>query len=141
MPARASVKGKLRDSYLDLIRKLPLASIEAEEHLEEAQEMIDSLLSKSALDAGEEMYLEALSDLVALYEDEAHPIPPASDADMLRHLIEAKCETQAGVARGTGIPRSTISEILSGKRPISRANIGKLAAYFGMDAGVLAANI
>ena len=40
------------------------------------------------------MYLDALSDLVAAYEDEHYPIEPASDADMLRHLMEAKGVTQ-----------------------------------------------
>jgi plasmid maintenance system antidote protein VapI len=33
-----------------------------------------------------------------------------------------------------------ISEILAGKKPFSRKMIRKLAAYFGVDASVLAAN-
>jgi hypothetical protein len=45
------------------------------------------------LDEGEEMYLDALSDLVGAYEDEHYAIKPASDADMLRHLMEAKVVT------------------------------------------------
>ena len=38
------------------------------------------------------------------------------------------------------IPKSTISEILAGKKPFSRQTIRKLADYFRVDAGVLAAN-
>jgi hypothetical protein len=52
--------------------------------------MIDRLLGRGKLDAGEEMYLDAISDLVACDEDAHHPIEPASDADILRHFLEAK---------------------------------------------------
>ena len=85
-----SLKGKEKDSYLDLILAFPLASIRSEDHLSAAQEVMDQLLAKRELDDGEEMYLDALSDLVAVYEDEHHAIAPASDADLLRHLMEAK---------------------------------------------------
>ena len=141
MSTKARTEGKARNSYLELIRKFPLVSIRLDAQLEEAQEAIDSLLRRPGLDDGEQMYLEALSDLVALYEEEAHPIPPASDADLLRHLLDAKGETQADVARETGIPRSTISEILSGKRSFSKPSIGKLAAHFGVDAAAFVANL
>ena len=86
------------------------------------------------------MYLDALSDLVAAYEDEHYAIEPASDADMLRHLMEAKDVTQAQLSRDTTIPKSTISEILAGKKPFSRQMIRKLAEYFSVDASVLTAN-
>src|ERR1700730_17512316 len=87
------------------------------------------------------IYLETLSDLVAAYEDDHYPIEPASDADMLRHLMEAKGVTQAQLSRETLIPKSTISEVLSGKKPFSRQMIRKLADYFGVDVSVLAANL
>ena len=76
---------------------------------------MDGLLARGRLDSGQAMYLDALSDLVASYEDAHHPIEPASDADMLRHLLDAKGVTQAEVCRETGIPKSTISEVLSGQ--------------------------
>ena len=76
------------------------------------------------------MYLDALSDLVASYEDQHHPIAPASDADMLRHLMEAKGVTQTQVSREAGIAKSTISEVLAGKKPLSRRMIRSLAGYF-----------
>jgi HTH-type transcriptional regulator/antitoxin HigA len=55
------------------------------------------------------MYFDALSDLVASYEDEHYAIEPASDSDVLRHLMEAKGVTQAQLGRDTRIPKSTIS--------------------------------
>ncbi len=135
------LKGAGRDAYLKLVTTFPLASIRSDEQLQEAQKVMDQLLARGELDDGEEMYLDALSDLVAAYEDEHYAIEPASDADMLRHLMEAKGVTQAQLSRDTSIPKSTISEILAGKKPFSRQMIRKLAGYFRVDVGVLAANV
>jgi len=134
-------RGKLPDSYLELVLTFPLASIKSDEDLDEAQKVMDRLLSKGELNDGEEMYLDALSDLVAAYEDEYHAIEPASDADMLRHLLEAKGVSQTQLSRDTSIPKSSISEVLAGTKPFSRKMIRKLAAYFQVDVGVLAANL
>ena len=140
MASRFALRGKSRDSYLELVRAFPLASIRSEERLEAAQEVLDGLLARAGTDEGVDMYLDALSDLVAVYEDERHPIPPASDADLLRHLLEAKGATQADLCRATGIAKSTVSEVLNGKRPFSRLIIRKLASYFQVDPSILAAN-
>jgi HTH-type transcriptional regulator/antitoxin HigA len=141
MPTKFGLKGKSRDCYLKLVLAFPLASIKSEEHLEEAQNVMDRLLAKGKLNAGEKTYLDALSDLVAAYEDEYHAIEPASDADMLRLLLDAKDVTQAQLSRDTSIPKSTISEVLAGKKPFGRQMIRKLADYFKVDVSVLAANI
>jgi HTH-type transcriptional regulator/antitoxin HigA len=138
---RFGLADNARDSYLDLVLAFPLASIKSDKHLEAAQEVMDRLLAKPKRDLGEEMYLDALSDLVILYEDEHHPIPPASDADLLRHLMEANGATQALLNRETGIAKSTISEVLSGRKPFSRRMIRKLADYFHVDVSILAGNL
>jgi HTH-type transcriptional regulator/antitoxin HigA len=93
--AKFALKGKSRDSYLELVLVFPLASIKSDGHLGEAQKVMDGILAKGRLDHGEETYLDALSDLVATYEDEHYAIEPASDANMLRHLMEAGGVTQA----------------------------------------------
>jgi HTH-type transcriptional regulator/antitoxin HigA len=135
------LKGKSRDSYMELVLDFPLASIKSDEHRAEAQRVIDKRLAHDTLDDGEEMYLDALSDLVASYEDGHHAIEPASDAEMLRHLMEAKEVTQVQLSRDTGLSKSTISEVLAGKKPFSRKMIHTLAGYFRVDIGILAANI
>ncbi len=136
-----TLKGKGRESYLELVRAFPLSSIRSDAHLAEAQRVMDRLLATEPRDEGEETYLDALSDLVGVYEDEHHAIEPASDAEMLRHLLEAKGVTQAELSQAAGIAKSTISEVLAGKRPFSRQLIRKLAEYFRIDVGVLAANL
>jgi HTH-type transcriptional regulator/antitoxin HigA len=141
MKTKFGLKKEARDSYLELVLTFPLASIKSDEHLEEAHRVMDRLLAKGELSDGEAMYLEALSDLVAAYEDEHYAIEPASDADMLRHLMEAKGVTQIQLHRDTGIAKSTICEILAGKKSFSRQLIRTLAGYFQVDVSVLAANI
>jgi HTH-type transcriptional regulator/antitoxin HigA len=118
-----------------------LTAISSHEHLAAAQRVIDRLLAKEQLDAGEASYLAALADLVGSYEDEHFPIEAASDADMLRHFLDAKGITQAQLHRDTGISKSSISEVLSGKKPLSRAMIRHLASYFEVDVSVLAGNL
>jgi HTH-type transcriptional regulator/antitoxin HigA len=135
-----SLRGAALDSYLKLVTAFPLASIRSEEQLHEAQKVMDQLLAGGALSGGEEMYLDALSDLVATYEDAHHAIEPASDADMLRHLMHAKGLTQAQLSKDTLVPKSTISEILAGKKPFSRKLIHVFAEHFQVDASVLAVN-
>ena len=134
-------KGKVRDAYLELVMAFPLASVMSEDHLEQAQKVIDQLLVNGKLNYGEEMYLDALSDLVASYEDEHHPIAPASDADMLRHLMDAKGVNQARLSREAEIAKSTVSELLAGKKTFTRKIMRKLANYFSVDVSVLSANL
>ncbi len=44
--------------------------------------MIDGLLARELSDEGASTYLDALSDLVASYEDEHHPIAPPSEIQL-----------------------------------------------------------
>jgi HTH-type transcriptional regulator/antitoxin HigA len=134
------LKGAGREAYLKLVTAFPLASIKSDEQFQEAQKVMDRLLARGRLNGGEEMYLDALGDLVAAYEDEHYAIEPASDADMLRHLMESKGVTQAQLSRDTAVPKSTISEILAGKKQLSRPMIRRFAGYFRVDTSVLAAN-
>jgi len=138
---KSTFHGKDRDLYLDLVKEFPLTSIRSAKHCENAQTVIDNLLAKGKLQKGEELYLDALSDLVAAYEDQNCLIEAASDAEMLQHLLEAKDITQAQLHRETGIAKSAISEVLAGKKPFSRQMMRTFADYFKVDVSVLAANL
>jgi HTH-type transcriptional regulator/antitoxin HigA len=120
---------------MEVVMVFPLASIKSDEQFREAQEVMDQLLSRGDLDDGEEMYLDALSDLVGAYEDEHYAIEPASDADMLRHLMEAKGVTQAQLSRETTIPKSTISEILGVNIRRTRSWVAKTPCFSQIATG------
>jgi HTH-type transcriptional regulator / antitoxin HigA len=122
--------GVVRDRYLDLIRAFPLRPIRSDRELGAALAVIDRLLDQRRLLREERDYLDVLSALVEQYETQRHPMPRVSDAEMLRHLIEAKGVAQVQVARATGIAESTISAVLAGHRRLGRNHIEKLARYF-----------
>lgn len=130
----------VRDDYLELVEKFPLTSIKNERELKDAQQVMDEILKMPHLKKGVVEYLDALSDLVMAYENSHHAIPAASDADMLRHLMEAREIRQSELHQATGIALSTLSEILSGRRKFSKEIVGKLAAYFQVSKGTLVAN-
>ena len=69
--------------------------------------------------------LEMLSMLVEEYEDRVHPLPKAEPYKMLNHLLQEKGLKPSDL---WGIlPKSRVSEILSGKRGISKAQAKQLA--------------
>ena len=60
------------DTYFALVKRHPLTSIRNEKDLDAAQAVVDALLRED-LDDGGLAYLDALSDLVIVYEHEAKP--------------------------------------------------------------------
>ena len=60
---------------------------------------------------------------------------------MLQHLLDSKEITQSKLSKETGLAKSSLSEVLAGKKSFSRQIIRKLADYFGVDVSVLAANL
>lgn len=136
-----AVYGKTEDRYLDLVRQFPLRPLRSAADLDAAVAVIDRLIDQPTLSAPEQDYLDVLSDLVEAYEADAVPIQPASDAELLRFLIQQKQVNQANVASAAGIAESTISAILSGKRKLNRGQITKLARYFHVEASAFLQNI
>src|SRR5215217_3612109 len=94
-----AVYGKREDRYLELVRRFPLRPLRTDADLDAAVAVIDSLIDQEQLSAPEQDYLDVLSDLVEAYEEEAVPMKPVGDAEILRFLIEAKGATQAQAAK------------------------------------------
>jgi len=77
--------------------------------------------------------IAVMSTLIESYETDSMPRRKPAASDMLEHLIDAKGVTRAAVSRATGIPRSTITNVLAVRRQISKENITRLASYFHVD--------
>lgn len=80
--------------------------------------------------AAQSMLIELMSSLIEQFESREHPTPTVSPAQMLAHLLEAKAVSCAQVAKATGIPPATLSNVLADRRGVSKANAVKLAKYF-----------
>jgi HTH-type transcriptional regulator/antitoxin HigA len=122
--------------YLMWVKIFPLRPLRSEADLEKALDVMNRLLDHGKLDPGEEDYLDVLGDLIVKYEKKNHPIPSASESEMLRFLVEGREVTQSRVAEETKIAGSTISRILSGKRRMTRDHIERLSRYFRVSPAV-----
>ncbi len=86
---------------------------------------------------------EPLIDLVARYmlewENTNDPwaIQPATPRDVLASLMQDRNVTQSKLEQDGVIAQSTVSQILNGKREISKANAKKLGAYFKISSALL----
>ncbi len=125
----ATLRRKLPDAYYDLIMQFPLTQIVDDEHLTEAFAVIDRLLQED-LDEGGQKYLDVLTDLVEAYEDEHIVWDDASESQVLRELMSQNGLTQKVLANETGISQSTISEVLNGKRSLTKEQVLVLAERF-----------
>ena len=87
--------------------------------------------------AARSQLIEVLATLIERYESRDYPTPERDPADVLRNLLDAKGVTPAGVAKATGIPPATISNVLARRRCLSKANALVLGQYFGVSATVV----
>jgi HTH-type transcriptional regulator/antitoxin HigA len=129
MPAKTTrhAAGK---AYLDLIQRFPLRPLRSEADLDAAIAVIDTLTDRNELAPGEHDYLDVLARLVEDYEDEHDPLPEMTGVEALRFLIEENDLSQAQLSKETGIPGTTLCEVLTGKRGISPKVRAALARRF-----------
>ncbi|MFL5241726.1 MAG: type II toxin-antitoxin system HigA family antitoxin [Gemmataceae bacterium] len=122
-----------RSAYLHLIRRFPLRPLRSRAELDEAVAVLDSLVDRMPLQPQEQDYLRVLGELVRKYEEEHLPIPRGTDSEILRFLMEANGLNQSRLAREIGLPISVLSDMLRGKRRLTRAHIGKLVKRFKLQ--------
>src|ERR1017187_10446552 len=70
--------------------------------------MIKSLLIRSDLAAGEQDYIDFLTNIVERCERETRPMPRVTDAELLRHLVDARRISWSKLSTEVGIPFSTM---------------------------------
>ncbi|MBS0210190.1 MAG: helix-turn-helix domain-containing protein [Planctomycetes bacterium] len=81
-------------------------------------------------DEARSLLIEMLATLIEKYEAREQAAPASDPAAMLAHLLAARQVRPAQVASATGIPPATISNVLAGRRGISKQNAVKLGGYF-----------
>lgn len=135
-PTIRKVYGKSHARYLELVSLFPLRRIETEDELDTATRVIDMLVDLEHRSKAEDDYLDMLSDLSLEYEEVHYPDPPVTDGEMLAFWMDIKEVSQTQLAKAVGIAESTISEVLRGKRKLTRTQIGKVAKYFKVSPAV-----
>lgn len=125
-----------RDDYLELVREFSLKPIRTEAQFAAAMAVVRTLAVRGEADlaAGERDYLEALTILIEDFDRRQAPAPQLRGLAYLRHLMEANAMTVTQLGKIIG-SQPLASLVLSGKRALSRAAIGKLAGHFGVEPG------
>ena len=120
------------ESYAQLLAKYQPKVIETEAENERAIELAQELEHKAHRSNEENAILELLVTLIEKFEDENYPIPEGTPHSLLLHLMESnqiKQENLVGVIGSRGV----VSEVVNGKRSISKAQAKALAEFFSVD--------
>jgi HTH-type transcriptional regulator/antitoxin HigA len=122
--------------YMQLIKRVPLVEITTEEDSAIAAEMLDELFDRfRELDEGEREYFNVLTMLRGNYETAAHPyVPPRLEPlQLLRFLMEENDTKQVDLVKLLGISSGNASEIVNGKRELTKEQIPVVADFFKVD--------
>jgi HTH-type transcriptional regulator/antitoxin HigA len=129
-----SKKQRVDDRYFDLVKRFPLRPIRSRQEHRDASEILDELLGRNELSPGQRDYVDALVHFVAEYERKAFrsKMRKLTPIEVLKHLMEANnmSTTDLGEVLGT---RGLASEVLNGKRGLSKTLIVKLSRRFLVD--------
>ena len=119
-------------AYEDLLIEYKPRPIRNESECRRARRAIERLMKPRPSRAESEI-IEVLATLIEQYESKDHPTPQVPAQKVLLHLMESRWMSRAQLARTTGISPSTVTNILTGKRGLSKANIRDLAREFGVS--------
>src|SRR5260370_38600655 len=107
-------------AWMPFKKLLGVTSVRTEADYERASAIIETLLDEIGDDEDHPLadVLHYLADQVKVYEDEHFPIPESKPHEILRFLMDQPGLKQEDLADCA--PQSRISDILSGKRSISK---------------------
>jgi HTH-type transcriptional regulator / antitoxin HigA len=96
---------------------------------------LEQLTSKPAVSLAEEKLIALLTVLVEEYENKHYPVPTAGPLDILRHLMEVHELRQKDLVDIFGA-ESTVSDVLNGKRDITKEQVRRLSNRFHVSPAV-----
>lgn len=138
MSTKASTM-RSKDDYLDLVHRFPLCAIRNEHDHEAAGRVLNRLLGRQRppLSEGEGQYLDALIELSRAYETQAHrlKLDKMSAKEIVRYLMKQNGMNTEHLGKVLG-SQTAASLFLNGKRPLSKAQIFRLAKRFKLEPAV-----
>jgi HTH-type transcriptional regulator/antitoxin HigA len=118
--------------YRRLLTTYAPQPIRSQEMHERALAQLEKLMVPRP-NAARSLLIEVLATLIEKYESRENPTPAVAPAEMLAKLLATKGVKPAEVAKKTGIPTATLSNVLAHRRGISKQNAFKLGEYFGLS--------
>jgi HTH-type transcriptional regulator / antitoxin HigA len=119
--------------YSSLLVEYQPKAIATQEEYNQALNSIDRLMELGEeLSPEESLLLETLAILVEAYEDSQLPLEASSPQEVLLHLMEVRELKQIDLVDVIG-SKGIVSEIVNGKRSISKAQAKALGDYFNVS--------
>lgn len=116
--------------YGELLADVLPTVIETEAECRRVEKIVGELLKMGDnLSPEQDKLLDLLSDLIEVYEDKVYPIEDASPFEMLKFLMRENDLKQSDLLHVFG-SSGIASEVVNGKRSISKAQAKKLAEFF-----------
>jgi HTH-type transcriptional regulator/antitoxin HigA len=119
------------------MERMTIRPIHNPEDHQTALDAIGRIMSLEAPDDIDLAMLETLAVLVERYEEKTFPLDRPSPLDAIRFRMDQMSLTQAQLAALAGLPKSRVSEILSGKRSLSLEMIRVLHEKLQIPADIL----
>ena len=118
--------------YARLLVKVLPQPIESDGECNRITTVIESMMNTD-LNPEQEALLKLLSQLVSEYEDRTIPSPAITPTEKLQHLLESSGMKQKDLGQLLGTSKGYTSNIVTGKRPISKEHAKILANHFKMS--------
>ncbi len=96
---------------------------------------LEQLTSKPESTPAEKKLIELLTVLIEDFEQKHYPVPDAGPLDIIRHLMEVHQLRQKDLVDVFGT-ESIVSDVLNGKRELSKEHIRRLSERFGVSPAV-----
>jgi HTH-type transcriptional regulator / antitoxin HigA len=118
-----------QDAYRNLLAEVAPKAIETEEEYDRTLALVERLTFKKNRTPEERTLHKLLVTLIEAYEAQNYPMEQAAPHEILQHIMESSGTRQAdlvGVIGSSGV----VSEVVNGKRSISKAQAKALGDYF-----------
>ena len=125
-----------KTAYGQLLAKSQPKPILNEEDNDLALAEVDFLMSKEELTVEEETLLSLWGLLIEEYESKYYPDPEVSPRDVLLHFMEVRELKQADLVCVIGVSKGVVSEVVNGKRAISKTQAKALGKFFNVNPSV-----
>lgn len=120
------------DKYKTLIERFPLVPIKNDTHLDEAHEVAQALMLRGDIASDEAEYLEVLLDEIGKYERKHHALnfEDMAPHELLQSFMSDHGLKQVDMQAILGVSSGVMSELVSGKRELTKEHCVKLGYHF-----------
>ncbi|WP_373543333.1 type II toxin-antitoxin system HigA family antitoxin [Chamaesiphon sp.] len=124
-----------RNNYPQLLAEFVPQAIDSEAEYDRALAIAERLTFKKDRTEAEIKFLKLVVVLIEDYEAEHYPMDDVAPHELLQHLMESNHTRQADLVGLIG-SRGVVSEVVNGKRAISKAQAKALGEFFSVSPGL-----